>query len=197
MLMGGLGRDRLYGNTEDDTLYGGAQDDMLSGGDQQDELYGESGKDTLCGGLGNDLLDGGTDNDTLTGGEQDDTMTGGMGADKFVFSVFTEQGEEGMRSWLNGEDLSSTDEILDPERVDTLRFEVEDPEVNSVDELDAYVFVIDDGTDVTIFFNRDGDDSWTGDAEDAIILRGTGIAPGSDGISSLTELLSSINIEVV
>lgn len=48
-----------------------------------------------------------------------------------------------------------------------------------------------------IFFNRDGDDSWTGDAEDAIILRGTGIAPGSEGISSLTELLSSINIEVV
>jgi len=195
-MMGGLGRDSLYGGTEDDTLYGGAQDDMLSGGDQQDELYGEAGKDTLCGGLGNDWLDGGSDNDTLIGGDQDDTMMGGLGSDKFVFTVSTGQ-NDGMTSWLDSLELSSTDEILDPQWLDTLRFEVEDPEIDTVEELDAYVFVIDDGTDVTIFFNRDGDDSWTGDAEDSIILRGTGIAPGSDGISSLTELLSSINIEVV
>jgi hypothetical protein len=48
-----------------------------------------------------------------------------------------------------------------------------------------------------IYFDRDGDDSWTGDAEDLIILRDMGIEAGSDGISSLVELLSSINIQVV
>lgn len=196
LLTGGVGRDSLYGGTEDDTLYGGDQDDMLSGGEQQDFLYGEAGKDTLCGGDGNDELDGGSDNDTLVGGEQDDTMTGGYGSDKFVFYVFN--GENDMNhSWLDSMELTSTDEILDPEFIDILYFDVADPTITSAADLDALVHVVDDGTDVTIWFDRDGDGSWTGDAEDSIILRNMGIEPGEDGISSLVELLSSINIQVV
>ena len=80
---------------------------------------------------GNDWLDGGSDNDTIVGGDQDDTMTGGTGADKFVFHVFTSQGE-GAQSWMDSDELSSNDEILDPELIDILRFEVADPSLEEV-----------------------------------------------------------------
>ena len=49
---------------------------------------------------------------------------------------------------------------------------------------------------MTIWFDHDGDGSWTGDAEDSIVLRGLGITPGTDGINSLVELQGSINIQV-
>ncbi|MCX7271669.1 MAG: hypothetical protein NTV19_00320 [Burkholderiales bacterium] len=176
---------------------------MISGGDQQDKLYGDGGKDTLDGGNGNDVLNGGADNDTLIGGEQDDTMTGGLGADKFVFSVHAGSGltngggSVDDTSWVDSLGLSSTDTILDPELIDILRFEVDNPAITSAALLDPFVHVVDDGTDVTIYFDWDGDESWTGDAEDSIVLRNMGIVPGSDGIDSLVELLGSINIQVV
>ena len=141
------------------------------------------------------MLLGGTVNDTLTGGEQDDTMTGGLGADKFVFSVHASS--TGDMSWMDSAALASEDSILDPELIDILRFEVDNPSITSAAQLDAYVTVVDDGTDVTIWFDHDGDGSWTGDAEDSIVLRNMGITPGADGIDSLVELQGSINIEVV
>ncbi|MBU6272182.1 MAG: hypothetical protein KGQ67_12820, partial [Betaproteobacteria bacterium] len=103
----------------------------------------------------------------------------------------------GDMSWMDSLALSSEDTILDPELIDILRFEVDNPSITSVAQLDPFVTVIDDGTDVTIWFDRDGDGSWTGDAEDSIVLRNMGITPGEDGIDSLVELQGSINIEVV
>jgi len=162
-------------------------------GDGNDSIYGRDGNDELNGEAGDDFLYGESGNDTIVGGEHDDTMIGGHGADKFVFSVTI--GAEG-GSWLDSFEVSSTAEILDPEYIDILYFEVNDPMITTVADLDAYVMVVDNGTDVMIYFDRDGDRSWTGDAEDLIILRDMGIAPGAEGISSLVELMSSINIQI-
>ena len=70
------------------------------------------------------------------------------------------------------------------------------PAITSAALLDPFVHVVDDGTDVTIYFDWDGDESWTGDAEDSIVLRNMGVAPGADGIDSLVELQGSIGIQV-
>jgi Ca2+-binding RTX toxin-like protein len=197
-MLGAAGLDTLVGGTGDDTLRGGAQDDVLEGEEQQDSLFGDAGKDTLRGGDGNDVLNGGTDNDTLVGGEQDDTMTGGAGADRFYFDVSLGAGPNGTTDWsyMDSLPLTSTDYILDPELIDILHFNVDNAAITSAALLDPFVKVVDNGTDVTIWFDRDGDESWTGDAEDSIVLRGMGIAPGASGIDSLVELKGSINIEV-
>jgi hypothetical protein len=97
---------------------------------------------------------------------------------------------------LDSLEISSTDTVLDPEAIDILRFEVSLAGVDTAAELDAYVHVVDNGIDVSIYFEHDCDDSWTGDSEDMIVLKGMGIAPGAAGINSLVELQSSINIEV-
>jgi Ca2+-binding RTX toxin-like protein len=197
-MLGAAGMDTLSGGTGDDTLRGGAQDDVIDGGEQQDSLFGDGGKDTLRGGDGNDVLNGGTDNDTLIGGEQDDTMTGGAGADKFYFDVTLGDAPTGTSdtSYLNSLAITSTDFILDPELIDILHFNVNNPAVTTAALLDPFVKVVDNGADVTIWFDRDGDESWTGDAEDSIVLRGLGITPGAAGINSLVELQGSINIQV-
>jgi hypothetical protein len=121
-------------------------------------------------------------------------MIGGQGNDTFVFKVHAEGANI---SWVDSLGIVSEDCVVDPEAGDILRFNVDLGGVNTAAELDDYVFVVDDGTDVTIFFNRDGDGSWTGDAEDSIVLKGMGIAPGAAGIDSLVELSGSINILVV
>ena len=69
---GGVGNDRLYGQSgnntldggEGDTLWGDEGDDSLNGGVGNDRLYDQRGNDTLDGGVGNDTLDGGDGDDT-------------------------------------------------------------------------------------------------------------------------------------
>jgi len=63
-LEGGLGNDRITGNTADD---------MLNGDEGDDQLFGMAGDDVLFGGDGNDVLDGGTGLDWMIGGNGDDT----------------------------------------------------------------------------------------------------------------------------
>jgi len=72
-LIGGDGRDHLYGMAGDDTLIGGEGGDYLEGGTGDDSLQGDDGSDTLVGGIGDDTLDGGSGNDTLQGGVGADT----------------------------------------------------------------------------------------------------------------------------
>ena len=80
---------------------------------------------------------------------------------------------------------------------DTLWFRnSEESGVETVEDLDHYVIVVDDGTDVTIYFDRDGDGSWTGDDEDHIVLEGMGFSPAGDGYNSLADLKSVVNIVV-
>jgi Ca2+-binding RTX toxin-like protein len=52
--IGGLGNDRLIGNTLNNLLDGGAGNDTLAGGAGNDTLVGGLGTDNLIGGAGND-----------------------------------------------------------------------------------------------------------------------------------------------
>lgn len=112
-------------------------------------------------------------NAQVFGGDGNDTLSGGAGNDV-----------------LNGD--AGNDRLSGGEQGDTMtggagadRF-----------YFDVHLGTGTNGTDVTIYFDRDGDESWTGDAEDSIVLRDMGITPGAAGIDSLVELKGSINIEV-
>jgi Ca2+-binding RTX toxin-like protein len=78
---GGLGNDRLTGNSTIDVFRGDGGNDTLYGGGNFDDLSGGSGHDSLFGGGGADVLDGMSGNDTLTGGGGADTLIGQVGND--------------------------------------------------------------------------------------------------------------------
>ncbi|QXE24053.1 Na-Ca exchanger/integrin-beta4 [Richelia sinica FACHB-800] len=91
---GGIGNDRLTGNSLSNTLNGGDGNDQLQGLGGNDTLNGGNGNDILSGGIGddrlwgeagNDMLSGGSGNDTLWGGLGDDVLTGDVGNDKYLF----------------------------------------------------------------------------------------------------------------
>lgn len=82
--VGGLGNDRLTGNSVANTLTGGAGSDLLAGLGGDDRLFGGSGADSLHGNEGADSLFGGSGNDRLAGDLGDDVLAGGPGADVFV-----------------------------------------------------------------------------------------------------------------
>jgi Ca2+-binding RTX toxin-like protein len=80
-LIGGRGKDILWGLGGNDCLDGGARPDRLLGGYGNDLLAGGTGADTLLGSFGNDVLGGGSGADTLLGGDGDDLLNGGTGPD--------------------------------------------------------------------------------------------------------------------
>jgi Ca2+-binding RTX toxin-like protein len=80
-VIGGLGADEIYGNSNNCILEGGDGIDFISAGTGADTLYGGAGNDTLLGGNGADVLFGGAGNDTLGGGNGDDRLIGGAGDD--------------------------------------------------------------------------------------------------------------------
>jgi len=84
-IVGGLGDDTLYGDSDRDYISGGSGDDKLYSGDGADSLDGGSGKDTLEGGAGdgNDVIYDGEDNDKAYGGDGNDTFYAGGGDDSF------------------------------------------------------------------------------------------------------------------
>ena len=86
--IGGLGDDRLIGNTLDNYLEGGLGNDLLSGG---------FGDDNLFGGLGNNTLTGGDGNDILISGLGTDNLFGGVGNDQFLYT-----GSAAFNSTVNG-----------------------------------------------------------------------------------------------
>lgn len=108
-LDGGLGNDRIFGNSGNETVFGGDGDDRvksragddvvwlgadndiarLSYGD--DLAYGERGDDRIFGGHGNDRLSGGDGNDRLEGGRNADSLSGGNGDDVLRGGLGTDQ----------------------------------------------------------------------------------------------------------
>ncbi len=68
---------RIVGNNIANTILGGSG---------KDTLYGKNGDDYLAGGAGLDRLNGQNDDDTLWGGAGNDTLTGGNGADTFIYN---------------------------------------------------------------------------------------------------------------
>ena len=85
-LSGGKGNDKLYGQNGNDSLVGGDGADILSGGSGNDTIYGNAGNDSILGGAGADKLYGGAGNDTLTGGKGNDSLWGNAGKDTFVYA---------------------------------------------------------------------------------------------------------------
>ena len=106
-MVGGVGRDLLYGGAGNDRVSGHG-DDTMYGGDGNDQLTnildvagnsrldGDAGDDTLQGGIGNDFLIGDAGDDTLRGGEGNDRLDGndgndliyaGTGVDRFTFTT--------------------------------------------------------------------------------------------------------------
>jgi hypothetical protein len=90
----------------------------------------------------------------------------------------------------------STDVIHDAQGINTLVFDTGGA-VTALFGLEDYVHVIDNGNDVSIWFDRNGDGQWVGDFEDSIVLKGMGIAPNVNGIDSLAELQNVINVLVI
>lgn len=86
-LLGNGGNDSLYGGDGKDTLDGGKGDDVLLGGTNHDSLYGLVGNDTLSGDNNDDILIGGAGNDSLSGDKGNDTLAGGDGNDKLLGSA--------------------------------------------------------------------------------------------------------------
>ena len=103
---------KITGNTNDNTILGGAGkdsiygtkgNDYIDGGGNHDKLYGGEGDDEINGGTANDLLDGGAGDDTLWGGVGNDTLTGGNGADTFIYSG----GKDVITDYVSGKDKIS------------------------------------------------------------------------------------------
>ena len=96
-ILGGSGKDSLYGKDGDDYLDGGSGNDILSGA---------NGDDYLFGGAGNDSLSGGNGDDTLWGGKGNDTLTGGAGVDTFIYN--SGEGKDVITSFANNDLLQIT-----------------------------------------------------------------------------------------
>ncbi|MBQ3337297.1 MAG: alpha/beta hydrolase [Selenomonadaceae bacterium] len=80
---------KITGNKLDNQILGGSGKDSLYGGAGADTLLGGKGDDKLYGGAGNDTLDGGDGNDRLLGGKGNDTLYGSDGSDTFVYTANT------------------------------------------------------------------------------------------------------------
>lgn len=102
-MIGGRGKDTLYGSNEDDIIFGGAGDNQLFGGGGDDRLEGGKDNDTLHGGLGADKLYGNAGKDRLFGAEGNDDLYGGQGDDKLYGGAGQDwlYGDEG-NDWLYG-----------------------------------------------------------------------------------------------
>jgi Ca2+-binding RTX toxin-like protein len=104
-LIGGLGRDMIFGLGGDDTIYGdqtwndettnvnqslAAEADLLEGFAGSDTIYGGGGNNFINGGLDADLIYGGSGNEMLEGGEGNDRVYGGAGNDNLFGGTNTE-----------------------------------------------------------------------------------------------------------
>ena len=85
-LQGGDGNDSILGGSGKDFLYGDAGNDSLTGGSGNDDLHGGDGNDSLTGGSGNDDLHGGNDNDYFTASSGNDRIWGDDGQDWFAMN---------------------------------------------------------------------------------------------------------------
>jgi len=94
--------EKLEGSNFNDTLVGGNGKDSLFGLGGNDNISSGNGADTLDGGGGNDTLSAGSGADHLNGGAGDDLLTGG--ADSDVFSVSEIGGADRITDFQHGPD---------------------------------------------------------------------------------------------
>ncbi len=102
-VIGGEGRNLVYGDSDDQFIVLGAEDDELHGNAGDDTIASHGGNDRLFGGADNDRVIGGEGDDYLDGGEGDDTLNGGQsdaGAWRFVLT------DEGVRIGYQASDAA-------------------------------------------------------------------------------------------
>jgi hypothetical protein len=187
----------------------------MLGGDGRDYLFGEDGIDILEGGNGDDVLVGGANNHEnpfgfappVWGNLGAEILTGGDGNDAFVFDVIIEGETSHLDQVYDKAQDISTDIITDFQCTwkgdaynDGLIFRVSgDDSVDTVAELDEYVIVQEEGDDVIIYFDRDGlDNDPRNPPEDKIILED--FATGTGEINSLLKLVQFnvyVDVDVV
>jgi hypothetical protein len=92
---GTKGDDAITGTNGADIILGDAGKDTLSGGDGNDQLYG---------GTGDDILNGGNDEDRLFGGAGNNVLNGGLGADTYLHSGTSADGDDTVNTGENGFD---------------------------------------------------------------------------------------------
>jgi Ca2+-binding RTX toxin-like protein len=97
-MIGGTGKDLLFGNKQDDTLDGGDNEDILYGGMGDDCLQGGFSDDFVSGDKGNDIITGVDPTADLPGLVEIDTLLGGIGEDTFIL------GDESKPYYDNGSD---------------------------------------------------------------------------------------------
>ncbi len=188
-LVGYFGGDVVKGFGDDDDLSGLGGDDTVFGGTGDDTVSGDDGDDVLRGGAGNDWLDGGGGEDELLGGatqgggpDQTDTFTGGGGADEFEFAFSVTDNADAIGS------SASNLVIADAKKKDELAFDSGgNPDFDSRAELEAFVNVSDDGTDVFVEFPHEGGGSVT------VTLEGLG--ESAKVIDSLTDLKKLVHLD--
>ncbi len=160
----------IAGNDGDDTIDGGGGSDFILGNDGDDLIDGGTGRDILFGGRGDDTIFGGAGRDVLNGDFGADTLRGGSGFDDYIFSSRTAGFDE------NGAAASDTIVGFDEAR-DTIFFE-------KYDAADELVYV-QDGADVEIYVDIDGDNPVTGDYLAATVLNSNVAAVA--GVTTINE----------
>lgn len=155
--MGGAGADELIGNAARNALSGRAGDDRIQGGGGKDDLLGGAGEDSLRGGRGGDRIAGGRNADKLRAGRDDaqdvfvfegerDSGTGRSDADR-IYDFDRRNGAEDVWDRI---DLSALD------GGQGLRF-VEEFTEAAGREPEGQVRVLDDGANVEVLVDLDGD----------------------------------------
>ena len=124
--------DRVYGDSGDNLFFGGRGGDHLRGDSGADALFGDPGQDHLAGGRGADFLDGGRGNDV---------MSGGGGGDTFAFTG-SSPGADTI------EDFGERDVIDVSELLDGF--------VEGQSDLNAFIRVVDDGSDAVLGVDSNG-----------------------------------------
>ena len=81
LVLGGTGRNVIYGQGGGDLIYAGEGDDLIYGGDGHDRIYAYGGDDTTLGNSGGDAIYGGTGDDVIFGNSGVDYIEGNGGRD--------------------------------------------------------------------------------------------------------------------
>lgn len=101
-LIGGAGRQQVFGDSADQRMVLGEDDDELHGGGGadtvgsttgNDSLFGDEGEDSVFGGVGDDQVFGGADADTVHGNAGNDFVQGNQGDDL----IYGGQGDDVVR----------------------------------------------------------------------------------------------------
>lgn len=112
-LVGGAGRQQVFGDgaqqrmvlgEDDDELHGGGGADTVGSTTGNDSLFGDEGDDSVFGGVGDDQVFGGTDADTVQGNAGNDFVQGNQGDDL----VYGGQGDDVVRGG-QGDDIAFGD----------------------------------------------------------------------------------------